>query len=414
MTDKWSWLLLFRDNSYIRPEMKNRTDPHTRPMRVLHAYNQHRGGGGSDNSTRTTIEVLRKHGVEVEVFTRSSEDLPRNLRGRLQAAASAVYAPGSVREFAALLDSFQPDVVHAHEVFPLVSPWILPLCTRRKIPVAMTCVDYRMTCPIVTHLYGGKVCTHCTGGHEYWVVLRNCRQSLPESLSVAFYNTMVRKLGLFSHHVTQFIAPSDFTRSWLIEHANIEPAKITTVSPVVEFQENGADPASGTYVAYAGRITPEKGIETLLEAARLSGLPFRLCHSAQSMVTVPVPPEIGVVVTHGREDLSAFFRGARMLLLPSIWFEAFGLVAAEAMGHGLPVVASHMGAMSELVQDGVDGLLFEPGNARDLSEKVKRLWEEPELCRRLGQAARKKAVALWSPDRHAQRLKAIYADLRAR
>jgi glycosyltransferase involved in cell wall biosynthesis len=380
-------------------------------MKVLHAYNQHRGGGGSDNSTRTTIEVLRRHGMEVQVFTRSSEDLPRNLRGRFQAATSAIYARGSVRAFAALLDSFKPDVVHAHEVFPLVSPWVLPLCTRRGIPVAMTCVDYRMTCPIVTHLYNGQICTRCTGGHEYWAVLKNCRNNLPESLIVSLYNTMVRKLDLFRHHVGRFIAPSDFTRSWLIEHASIDPARITTVSPVVELPESACDPTTGSYVAYAGRITPEKGIATLLETARLSELPFRLSHSVHGLVTMRIPPEVGVDVTRSRDELSAFFRGARMFVLPSIWFEAFGLAAAEAMGHGLPVVAARLGAMTALVEDGVDGLLFEPGDARDLSEKVKRLWNDPELCRRLGRAARRKAVSLWSTEQHVQRLSAVYEEL---
>lgn len=383
-------------------------------MKVLHAYNQHRGGGGSDNSTRTTTYFLRRAGIEVQVFTRSSEDLSRNLAGRFQAATNAIYAPGSVREFTKLLDSFSPDVVHVHEVFPLVSPWILPVCSRRGVPVAMTCVDYRMTCPIVTHLCEGKVCTRCTGGNEYWAVLKNCRRNLAESLIVAIYNTMVRKFRLFSDHVGRFIAPSDFTRSWLIEHASIEPARITTISPVVELPDNVSDPAIGTYIAYAGRFTPEKGIETLMEAARLSRLPFRLSRSDGSMATVQIPSDLGVVVTRGRDDLNAFFRGARMLILPSIWFEAFALVAAEAMGHGLPVIASRMGAMSALVQDGVDGMLFEPGDAHDLSAKIKRLWDDPQLCRQMGQAARHKAATLWSPELHVERLRAVYEDLCAR
>jgi glycosyltransferase involved in cell wall biosynthesis len=383
-------------------------------MKVLHAYNQHRGGGGSDNSTRTTIDVLRMHGVDVQVFTRSSEDLPRGLPGRFQAAANAIYAGGSVRKFAGMLDSFQPDVVHVHEVFPLVSPWILPLCTRRGIPVAMTCVDYRMTCPIVTHLHDGKICTLCAGGHEYWAILKNCRRSLPESLVVALYNAMVRKLALFSRHVGQFIAPSDFTRSWLIEHAGIPADKIITVSPIVQLPTSGVDPAFGQYVAYAGRFTPEKGMDTLLAAIRLSELPFRLSHSHRSMVTVPVPSEVEVFITRDKDDLNAFFRGARMFVFPSIWFEAFGLVAAEAMAHGVPVLASRLGAMQALIQDGVDGLLFDPGDARDLSEKVRRLWDDPELCRRLGRAARQKALSQWSAEQHAQRLKNVYENLRER
>lgn len=386
----------------------------SRPLKVLHAYNQHRGGGGADNAARATIEISREHNLDVEVFTRSSAQLPRNLMGRFLAGTSVIYAPDSVREFTRLLDSFKPDIVHAHEVFPLVSPWILPLCTRRNIPVVMICVDYRMTCPIVTHLYKDEICTRCTGGREHWAVLKNCRENLTESLTVAFYNTLVRRLRLFRNHINRFIAPSDFTRQWLIEHARIEPSRITTISPAVEIPTTAADPGIGEYVAYAGRFTPEKGLDTLLEAERLSRFPLRLSRHEQNPMTVAVPSGVEVVVTREREDLNRFYRGSRMLVFPSIWFETFGLVAAEAMSHGIPVIASRMGAMSSLINDGVDGLLFEPHDARDLSEKVMRLWNDKELCRRLGQAAREKALALWSPEQHFLRLNSLYEELTCR
>ena len=380
-------------------------------MRILHAYNQHRGGGGADNATRATIEVSRRHGLEVEVFTRSSEDLPSNLWGRLEAGASAIYAPRSVAKFKALLESFRPHVVHVHEVFPLVSPWILPACTRRGVPVVMSYVDYRQTCPMVTHLYKGQICTRCTGGREYWVIFRNCRRSLTESVTVALYNVLVRRLRLFDSHVSHFVAPSEFTRGWLIEHAGIDPARITAISPVVEIPPSGADPASGGYVAFAGRFAREKGIDTLLEAARLCGLPLRLSRHESSLVAMQLPPEVDVVITSSKAELEDFYRGARMLVVPSIWLETFGLVGAEAMSHGIPVVASRIGALSDLVQDGVDGLLFEPRNPRDLADKVSGLWADPELCRRLGRAARAKADTLWRPQRHFERHMAVYEAL---
>jgi glycosyltransferase involved in cell wall biosynthesis len=377
-------------------------------MKVLHAYNQHRGGGGADNAARATIDVSRQRGLEVEVFTRSSHDLAPNLAGRLEAGLSAFYAPASVRKFTSLVASFRPDVVHIHEVFPLVSPWILPLCTERGIPVVMTCVDYRLTCPIVTHLYQGRICTRCTDGGEHWAVVRNCRDSVTESVTVALYNAMVRRRGLFSGHVSRFIAPSDFTRSWLIEHGAIAPERITTVSPVVELPETAVDPSRGGYVAYAGRFAPEKGIDVLLEAARLSKAPFRLSRDVRSLSAVPIPSEVEVVVTSHRAELDAFYRGARMLVFPSVWFETFGLVGAEAMSHGVPVVASRLGAMADLVEDGVDGLLFDPGDPRDLAAKVGRLWDDPALCRTLGRAGRLKAERLWTRDHHFDRTKAVY------
>jgi len=378
-------------------------------MKVLYAYNESRFAGGANNAPLATMAVAREHGLDAELFVRSSRDLPKGLRGRIEAGTSAIRPPESVKAFDALLASFRPDVVHVHEVFPLVSPWILPRCTARGIPVVMTTVDYRMTCPVGTHVRDGRVCDKCTGGREYWAVLHNCRENIVESMTVATYNTMVRKLRLFADHVSRFIAPSEFTRHWMIDKAGIPPERITAVSPVVRIPDHGvADPSAGTYVGCASRISPEKGMDTLVEAARLAGLPFSLSRNAASLVKAHVPADIPVVVTHNREELDAYYRGARMLVFPSHYFETFGLVGAEAMSHGIPVIAARVGALPELIDDGVNGLLFEPGDARDLARKVARLWDDPQLCRRLGQAARAKAASVWSPGSHFERTKAIY------
>jgi glycosyltransferase involved in cell wall biosynthesis len=378
-------------------------------VRVLHAYNESRFAGGANNAPKATIAVSREHGLEVEVFMRSSRDLPPGFRGRFEAGAAAIRPPAAVKEFDALLSAFEPDVVHVHEVFPLVSPWILPRCTRRRIPVVMTTVDYRLTCPVATHLREGRNCDKCVGGREHWAVLHNCRESIVESMTVAVYNTIVRKTRLFSDHVSHYIAPSDFTRQWMIEKAGIPAERITTVSPVIRIPEHGvADPSAGGYVACASRISPEKGIDTLVEAARLTGLPFSLSRDEGSLVKAFVPPHIPVVVTRDRAGLDDYYRGARMLVFPSTYFETFGLVGAEAMSHGIPVVASRRGALPELIDDGVNGFLFEPGDPRDLARKVTRLWEDPALCRRFGQAARAKAASQWNPFSHFERTQAVY------
>jgi glycosyltransferase involved in cell wall biosynthesis len=381
-------------------------------VRVLHAYNESRFAGGANNAPKATIAVSREHGLEVEVFMRSSRDLPPGFRGRFEAGAAAIRPPRAVEEFEALMEAFEPDVVHVHEVFPLVSPWILPRCTRRKIPVVMTTVDYRLTCPVATHLREGRNCDKCVGGREHWAVLHNCRESMVESMTVAVYNTIVRRTRLFSDHVSHYIAPSEFTRRWMIEKAGISPGRITTVSPVVEIPAHAAaDPGAGGYVACASRISPEKGIDTLVEAARITGLPFSLSRNEGSLVKAHVPPHIPVVVTHDRAGLDAYYRAARMLVFPSTYFETFGLVGAEAMSHGIPVIASRRGALPELIDDGVNGFLFEPGDARDLARKVTLLWQDPALCRRFGQAARAKAASQWNPLRHYERTKAIYDQL---
>jgi glycosyltransferase involved in cell wall biosynthesis len=383
-------------------------------MKVLHAYTHHRGGGGAENAVQATVEVCRRHGLSVDVFARRSEDIPRNLLGRLEAGVSAIHAPGSVHSFARALKAFQPDVVHIYDLFPLISPSIVRLCSREGIPVVMNCQQYRLTCPVVTHFREGAICTQCLGGREYRAILNNCRNNLAESITVALYNGRESRSHTLRKYVSRFVAPSEFTRQWLIEHAGLNPDRVTAIAPVVSIPDTAADPASGEYIAFGGRFVAEKGIATVLAAARAGGLPFRLSRNEAYRVDVPVPPDIRVEVTRSRLDLADFYRNARALVFPSIWFETFGLVGAEAMSHGIPVIASRIGALTELIEDGVDGLLFEPGNSDDLAEKAARLWNSPELCRRMGCAARRKAISLWSPERHFERLLKLYEDVRNR
>jgi glycosyltransferase involved in cell wall biosynthesis len=181
------------------------------------------------------------------------------------------------------------------------------------------------------------------------------------------------------------------------------------LAPVVDMPAATCDPASGTYVGFAGRIVPEKGIRTFAEAARISGLPFRLSRHESYFEAPELSQGLETVVTRDRAGLEAFYRGARMIVLPSLWFETFGLAAAEAMSHGIPAVGSRMGAIVELIDDGVDGFLFEPGDANDLAAKVARLWSDPEMSRRMGTAARAKAVR-WERGRHVENLRTIYEN----
>lgn len=377
-------------------------------MRILYAYNIHRGGNGSLNATAATIRAMRNQDVTVEVFTRDSRDLPENTVGRLTAAASAFYAPEGVSAFRKVLDTFKPDVVHTWDVFPLISPWIFPMCAKRNIAVVMTCDDYFMTCPARNHFRDGHICTECLGGNEHNALLHNCRQNLPESLTVSLYAGMLRLLKLQTRYIHRLIVCSEFTRQWMADHSGVPASRIDLVPHFVDIPESPADPGAGQYVAFGARFVPEKGIHVLLEAARLCRIPFRLSRNKHFFVNVDLPPDAEIVVTDGPAELREFYRGARMLVMPPVWFETFGLVGAESMSNGIPVVGSNLGATGCLIEDGVDGLLFEPGNARDLAEKVTRLWNDIDLCRRMGVNGREKAIRLWNAETHVRGLLQTY------
>ncbi len=377
-------------------------------MKVLHAYNRHRGIGGSDNAWDETIRISREGGLEIEEFSRNSRDISSNLLGKAQAFISGLYSKKAVQEFDRHLESFKPDVVHAHELYPLISPWILRQCVEKGIPAVFTCYDYRMTCAVVTHFHKGKLCLRCQDGKEWWAVLKNCRNHIFESLAYALRNRVARTNRLFVDNVSQFIVLSDFPKQWLINEVGINPERVSVNPCSLKLPEETGDPTQGNYVAFAGRFAQEKGVDLLLKAARIAQVPVKLAGDAATHPAIQSGDPVECVMIQGKEELSKFYRNARMVVVPSIWYETFGLVAAEAMSYGIPVVASRFGALKSTVKDGVSGLLFEMNNADDLAEKITTIWNDPELAKKLGEGGRREVKERFDPDSQMDLLMEVY------
>ncbi len=377
-------------------------------MRVLMVHNFHMLGGGSDDSVRATSDALRERGHTVVQFFRDSATVAGPL-SRVSASVSGVYSRNSVREFRALLKRVRPDVVHVHEVFPLISPWVLQAATQAGVPTVLTCHDYRITCPIATHYRDRTICTACLERGEVMCVRHNCRGNLAESAAYALRSFVARTASVFKDNVSVYVTPTAFARSWLLQHLVLEEDRFRVVPYPIPSAMSPHDSSSGDYIAYAGRFVVEKGISTLIAACRIADLPVRLAGDSSTMPSLANDAHVTLTGMLKGGALHKFYRSARFLVVPSTWFETFGIVAGEAMGLGLPVVASRIGALAEVVDDGITGLHFEPGNAVDLASKMSALWGDPDRCRRLGEAGWQKTTRLFSVDAHAAGLTDAYA-----
>ena len=377
-------------------------------MRVLHLYNSHRGGGGSDNAWAETIRHSREAGIEVEVLARSSRDVPQGLAGQLGAALSGIRSASAIADTRAAIARFRPDVVHTHELYPLLSPQVIRAAAGMGVPVVHACYDYRLTCPVATHFRAGAICRQCVDGHEYRAALRNCRDNRAESIAYAARNMAARVSGVFRNHVAVFQVFSAFQASWLNADVAIGPDRIVVTPVVIPTPAEAADAAEGGYIAYAGRFVPEKGVEMLIEASRRTGLPVRLAGNAATHPALRPGDNVQCVMTRTRDELAAFYRGARALAVPSLWNETFCIVAAEAMSHGVPVLAARVGALSNLVTPGETGLLFELGDVAGLADAMQRVWNDPLLARRLGRAARTHVERSFNAQVHMDQLRSAY------
>ncbi len=380
-------------------------------MKLLQVYNKYRSlFNGEDTIVEQTTHLVEKHGGEVRVMLRSSRDIDTGLIGKTSAFLSGIYSRRAYQDMKRVLREDRPDVVHVHNLYPLFSPSILVACRRANVPVVVSIHNQQMTCPKSDHLYRGKICERCIGGNEYNCVLQNCRGNFFESIAYATRSLVARKMQFFHNNVTLLIALSQFAKRRLIE-AGFRDEQIVVLPNMVRLGSQPVESDKGRYVAFAGRMSPEKGVETLLAAAReLPEIKVRLAGGGptETQLRSKSPPNVRMLGLLKSEAMESLYRGARFFVLPSRSYEMCPLVILEAMSHGLPIITSRLGGQAELVEDGVTGFLFDPNDPQDLGQKMKRFWEDPELCRQFGSAGFAKVQSQYGEETYYGRLCDIY------
>ncbi|MFZ5994982.1 MAG: glycosyltransferase family 4 protein [Thermodesulfobacteriota bacterium] len=373
-------------------------------------HNDYAKFSGEEHAVETMASVLGSHGHHVTWFRKSSAEIGNSAGKKLGAFFSGIYSFKSKGEMARLLQNGKIDLVQVQNLYPFLSPSVLTPCKERGIPVVMRCPNYRLFCPNGLHLRGDQVCELCLGGNEFACVVNNCEQSLLKSIGYAIRARFARISGLISKNVSIFIVLSEFQKKRFVA-CGIPEEKIAILPNIAPLGNRAPAEGDNGVISFVGRVSKEKGISQFVEAART--LPqYRFAVAGNTDAVPEIENQASSNVTfHGflkGDRLDDFFKTSRILVFPSTWFEGFPNVIAKAMAHGKPVIASRIGALPEIVEDGVTGLLFEPGNAEDLAGKIDYLWKRPDLYREMGRAGLEKAKREYSEERYYERLMGIY------
>lgn len=370
-------------------------------MNVLQLYSRKRGVSGGEESVIELLgSILEEHGHQTSSLSRSSCEIEGSLVRKISAALSGVFNPFAYRSMLHRLRVERPDIVHVHNVYPWFSPSVLIACRHERIPVILHIHSHILTCPTWYHFREGRVCEECIGGYEYRCVLKDCRDDIFESTAYALRSAVARRFRLFHDNVNVLIALTPFTK-WRLLQAGFREDQIVVLPNPTSVRETDEGKPSGKYVAFAGRVSPEKGVDTFLAAAaRMPDVPFKVAGDGPllSGMIAKAPGNVEFLGKLGFDELQAFYRGARVLVVPSLGFELFGMVAVDAMALGVPVIASRTGGLPYVVEDGITGLLFEPGDPQALLNKIRRMWGDAEICRRMGEAGRQKVIRKYSQD----------------
>jgi glycosyltransferase involved in cell wall biosynthesis len=377
-------------------------------MKILIAHNAYQQRGGEDTVVDAEAALLRRHGHDVEMYRQHNDVL--NEMPRASAAVTAIWSKRSTHDVDALCEQFQPDIIHVHNTFPLISPSLYWAATRNGVPVVQTLHNFRLLCPQAIFLRDGKVCEDCIGKVPWRAVTRKCyRSSATQSAVIAGMLTAHRALGTYRDRVTRYIALNRFARDKYIEGGL--PAARFRIKPnfvVSEVQPGWHGRRGGLYV---GRLSSEKGLDVLARATEAAPqIPVEVIGNGPLEDLARQAFGARWLGYLSLDDIMARMGRAQFLVLPSICYENSPRTIVEAFACGLPVIASRLGALADIVQDGVTGLLFQPGDGADLAAKMAWADAHPEEMTRMGQAARAQYEAEYTPERNYEVLMDIYDD----
>ena len=392
-------------------------------LRVLVVHNAYQQAGGEDGVVAAEIALLRDHGNTVVELRRDNHEIS-GITGfglgldRLRLAAQTLWSSAAHAQALALIGQHRPDVVHVHNTFPLISPSLYWACAQAGVPVVQTLHNFRLACPQAMFLRDGAVCESCLGKAVAWPALAHgCyRGSRVQTAVVVGMLALHRGLKTFETQVTRYIALNAFCRDKFIA-AGLPAQRIAIKPNFAEVAAATAATAPRAGLLFVGRLAAEKGIEVLARAwpelaSLRSDLAFGLRVAGSGDAGAALEGLTGVTLL-GRQSAAQIqheMQSAIALVMPSTWYENFPLTLVEAFGAGLPVIASRIGALAELVEDGVTGLLFEPGNAADLARVMRWAADHPQQMAAMGARARLRFDALYTPAINYRQLRTIYAD----
>ena len=362
-------------------------------MRILLVHNRYTQFGGEDTTYLGEKALLEANGQHVDALEFSNEEV-QGAAGKLGLLWRAFYNPEAARRLREKVAGFKPDVIHVHNFFYVASAAIFIEARRLGVPVVATIQNYRLICNSAYLMREGKVCELCVNetfplhGIKY-----AChRGSRLQSAHLTAVTGWHKAQGTFVNSINRFITVTEFNRNKLL-NSSLRPAPGQVIAKPNSVADAGHSPVSGRTGGYlfVGRLSPEKGIETLLKAAEQGRFPLRILGGGplEELVRGYAQrlPNVAYLGFQSRDFILAEMKQARALLFPSVWYEGLPLTILEAMSTGLPIIISNLGNLNEIVTHGIDGLTFEPGNAQALAQRVGE-FEAQNLLSTLSQGAR--------------------------
>jgi Glycosyltransferase len=380
-------------------------------MKILILHNEYQQRGGEDAVVAAEEALLFERGHEVRVAQAHNNDIS-GFVSKATVFATVAYSRGRYLWAKELLAGFRPDILHIHNFFPLLTPAVHHAATDMGVPVVQTLHNFRLTCANALLLRDGHVCEKCVGGSKLWGAYHRCyRASLPASLAVVHMQLRAQRSQTWKRHVHRFIALTEFARGKFIaaglpgDRISVKPNFVSAAHRDVAKMRAGA--------LFVGRLSPEKGVTPLIDAWHsLPDIPLTVIGDGpeRPRLAATAPPNVRFLGQMNASAVREEMARAEFLVMPSIWYEGFPMTVVEAFSQGLPVLASRIGALEEIVLPDVNGGHFEPSNPMSIVGAVNAFRANAGAGSRLEAGARRTYQDCYTGERNAVQLEKIYAE----
>ncbi len=383
-------------------------------MRVLLLHNYYQQAGGEDAIFEQEAELLRQNGVTVETLIFTNDSFNGSWASNLQSAMMAFYNADSARRLEEAIDRFRPDVLHIHNLFYTASPSVILAARQRGIPVVMTLHNYRLVCANGLLMRSGQMpCEDClTSAIPLAGIRHGCfRDSAAQSAHLTLL-TSVHRLHNTWRQVNRFIVLTDFARQTFMRSSLRLNAHQITVKPN-GVPELGFSPMSnrGNHYLFVGRLSEEKGVRVLLDAARQQPFPLHIIGDGPlaDLVreAVQTLSHVQYLGPQPRPVVAKAMQECRALVVPSTWYEGLPTVILEGYSTGTPVICSDQKNLNQIVEHNKTGILFRTGNAQDLARTLTQSLDLSEVAK----GGYQKYLANYTPERSLQGLQQIYHEV---
>lgn len=376
--------------------------------------------GGEEKTLFFEHKLLEENGHKVILFTKDSRDISSyNLAKKIGLCINAIFSFDTYKKIKKIIKSEKPDIAHLQNIFPLISPSVYYALKKHNIPIVQTLHNYRLLC--LNGLFvnnSGETCEKCMYGCFIHGILSKCyRRSFIQSLIMAISIYFHRKLGTFKNKVDLYISPSVFLKNKMIE-SGLHEDKIEVVSHCIDTDFLAPVLDYDTYGIYMGRLSKEKGVLTLVKAfQRIPDLRLKIVGEG------PLHDEVDNFVMMNKlknVELLGFIKGeerfeilkkALFTVIPSVCYENFPWVILESFALGVPVIASRIGGIFDLIDEMKNGILFNPDDVEDLTKKISILASDPRLMLSMRHNARQRAEEEYSLAAGYKRRMEIYGQL---